>query len=77
MAIKNPSAVGQAINLAAADARQLGRQDDIPYIWKRYVFWEHFCEVIQGSDTEMIQKVIDSKDFDAAMKLFKEVFEGV
>lgn len=74
MAIKNPSAIGQAINLAAADARQIGKESDVNYIFKRFIFWEHFCEVIQNGDKEMIQEVIDSPTFDAAMSAMRKAF---
>lgn len=72
MAVKNPSAIGQSINLAAADARQHGRENDVSYIYKRYVFWSVVCEAIQGSDVEEIQEVIDNKSFDDIIKKFKE-----
>lgn len=75
MATKNPAGVGQAINLAAADARETGNLYDINYLYERFVFWEYFCEMIQGSDAQMIQEVINSKDFDAGMTLLKKAFE--
>lgn len=74
MAIKNPSAIGQAINLAAADARQYNRESDVRYIYKRYVFWTALCEVIQSSEPELIQTAIDSPDFDAVIEQLKGAF---
>lgn len=71
MAIKNPSAIGQAINLAAADAREHGKESDVTYIYKRYVFWSALCEVIQSSDIDMIQEVIGNKDFDKLVEQIK------
>ncbi len=75
MAIKNPAAIGQATNLAAADARENNRDSDVPYIYKRYVFWSVVCEAIQSSNIEQIQTVIDCKDFDDIMKRFKELLK--
>lgn len=73
--MKNPSAIGQAINLAAADARKYGEESNPKYIYKRYVFWSVLCEVIQGGDMDMIQEVLDNPDFDAAIKQMKEAFK--
>jgi hypothetical protein len=39
------------------------------------VFWFGLCEIIQGSDIEMIQEVIDSKDLDDVMKKLAEVMK--
>ncbi len=72
MAIKNPASIGQSINLAAADARQCGRESDVTYIYKRFVFWSVICEAIQSADIEEIQEVIGLKDFDAIIKKLKE-----
>jgi len=65
--MKNPSAIGQAINLAAADARQDGRESDVRYIYKRFVFWTNVCDLIQSSDLEEIQKVLDDPKLDELM----------
>lgn len=75
MAIKNSAAIGQAINLAAADARQNNRECDTIYIYKRYVIWSAICEAIQSSDVEEIQSVINCKTFDDFMKKFKEYLD--
>ena len=72
MAVKNPSAIGQAINLAAADARKQDRESDVNYIYKRYVFWTVVCEAIQSSDVELIQEVIANRNFDELIEKFKE-----
>jgi hypothetical protein len=66
------AAKGQAINLAAADARKHDKESDPKYIYQRYIYWSALCEAIQGSDLDMIQEVIDSKNFDEAIKLLKE-----
>ena len=75
MAIKNPSAIGQSINLAAADARQYGRENDVKYIYQRFVFWSVVCEAIQGSDIEEIQEVIANKDLDSLILKLKETLK--
>jgi len=75
MAFKNPSAIGQAINLAAADARKHDRESDVKYIYQRHVFWTVVCEAIQGSDIEMIQEVIANKDFDSIVQQLKEMMK--
>jgi len=72
MAIKNASAIGQAINLAAADARKHDEESNPAYIYKRYVYWTSICSAIQDSDIEMIQEVIANSDFDSLIKKLKE-----
>ena len=74
MAIKNPASIGQAINLAAADARHHDRESDVRYIYKRYVFWSVLCEVIQGGEPDLIQIAIDSPDFDKVIEQLKQSF---
>lgn len=73
--MKNPSAIGQSINLAAADARQCGRESDVKYIYQRFVFWSVVCEAIQSSNVEEIQEVIDMKNFDDVIKKLKETLK--
>lgn len=68
-------AKGQATNLAAADARKNNRESDVKYIYQRHVFWLTVCEALQGSDLEMIQEVINNKDFDKVIKQLTEVLK--
>ena len=70
-------AKGQAINLAAADAREHNRESDVKYIYSRYVWWLHLCELIQNSPLEEVQTVVDSKDLDKALKQITELMEKV
>lgn len=63
---------GQAFNLAVSDAIQNKQEDNRKYIYKKFIYYHHLADVVQGSDFEMIQKVIDSKDFDKVMELLKE-----
>jgi hypothetical protein len=72
MTLKNASAAGQAINLAAFDARKEDRENDVRYIYQRYVYWTAICDAIQGADIEMIQEVINNSSFDELIKQLKE-----
>lgn len=73
--MKNPSAIGQAINLAAADARKHNEESNPAYIYKRYVYWTHLCELIQNSDLDMIEEVLNKPDVAEAMKQLKKVMD--
>ena len=75
MAIKNPSAIGQAINLAAADARANNRENDVPYIYKRYLIWTDICNAIQSSELENILEVINKRDFEDVLNRLKEALK--
>ena len=71
--MKNPSAIGQAINLAAADARHENRLDDVSYIYKRYLIWTDICNAIQNADQELIEEVINKRDFSEIRKRLREL----
>lgn len=73
--MKNPSAIGQAINLAAADARKNGEENNPKYVYKRYVYWTAVCDAIQSSDIEMVQEVINDSSFDTLIKQLKETLK--
>ena len=73
--MKNPSAIGQAINLAAADAREMNRLDDVNYIYKRYLIWTDICNAIQGADLEMVEEVINNRDFSDIRKRLQEALK--
>lgn len=73
--IKNAAGIGQATNLAAADARQCGRESDVKYIYQRFVFWSVVCEAIQSSNIDEIQEVINLKNFDDVIKKLKETLK--
>lgn len=75
MAIKNPSAIGQAINLAAADARHNNRENDVPYIYKRYLIWTDICNAIQSSELDVIEEVINNRDFSDILSRLKETLK--
>ncbi len=66
---------GQAYNLAILDAVHAGEVNNPKYIYKKFLYYYQLADIIQGSDLELIQEVIDSKDFDKVMALLKEVME--
>ncbi len=74
-AIKNPSAIGQAINLAAQDARHVNRLDDVNYLYMRYLIWTDICTAIQSSDLDMIEEVINNRDFSDVRKRLQEILK--
>ena len=66
---------GQAYNLSINDAVHNGKENDPKYIYKRFVYYYTLADVVQGSDLEMIQEVIDNKDFDKVIKQLSEVMK--
>lgn len=66
---------GQAFNLAVNDAVTKGRENDPTYIYKRFVYYYDLAAIVQGSDLDLIQQVINSKDFDKVMKELREVMK--
>ncbi len=63
---------GQAMNLSVLDAVHAGQTNNPKYIYKKFLYYYQLADIIQGSDLELIQEVVDSKDFDAVMKLLQE-----
>lgn len=66
---------GQAINLAVHDAIARGESENPGWIYKKYVYYYTLAEVIQGSDIDMIQEVIENKNFDDVIKKLKETLK--
>lgn len=66
---------GQAYNLAIADAIQNNEANNPKYIYKRFIYYHQLADVVQGSDFELIQQVIDSPDFDKVVKALAEAFK--
>lgn len=66
---------GQAFNLAVNDAVHNNVADSPKYIYKRFVYYYTLAEVVQGSDIDMIQEVINNKDFDLIINKIKAVME--
>lgn len=66
---------GQAFNLAVNDAVARGQENNPKYIYKKFIYYYHLADIVQGSDLDLIQKVIDNKDFDLVIKLLSEVMK--
>ncbi len=64
---------GQAFNLSVNDAVHNGQENNPKYIYKRFIYYYTLADIVQGSDLDMIQQVIDSKDFDQIIKQLKEI----
>lgn len=67
---------GQAYNLAVNDAVNAGQACNPKYIYQKFIYYYQLADIIQGSDIDMIQEVIDSKDFDKVIALLKETMTG-
>ena len=66
---------GQSYNLAMADAIHNNRENDVKHIYKRFIFYYELGGILQGSDLDMIQEVVDSPDLEKIMKQLKEVMK--
>jgi hypothetical protein len=66
---------GQAFNLAVNDAVSNKQENNPKYIYKRFIYYHTLADVVQGSDFDLIQKVIDSKDFDKVIKQLAEALK--
>ncbi len=66
---------GQAFNLAVMDCVHNSLENSPKHIYKKFIYYYSLADVIQGSDIDMIQEVVDSADFDKVMKLLKEVMK--
>lgn len=66
---------GQAFNLAIHDAIANDQECNPQYIYRRFVFYYSLGDALQGSDMDMIQEVIDNKDFDKVMKDLRGVLQ--
>lgn len=69
------AAKGQAFNLAVHEAVARGKENDPKFIYKRYVFYYTLGDTVQGSDLDMVQEVINNKDFDKVMKQLSEAMK--
>lgn len=64
---------GQAYNLAILDAVNASQANNPKYIYKKFLYYYQLADIVQGSDLDLIQEVIDTKDFDKVMKMLNEV----
>lgn len=69
------AARGQAYNLAVHDAISNKKENDPKYIYSRFVYYYSIGDALQSSDLELIQEVIDSRNFDNVMKELKEALK--
>lgn len=69
------AAVGQAYNLAVHDAIHNNEAENPKYIYKRFVYYYDMGNALQGSDLDLIQEVIDNKEFDKVIKRIREVLK--
>lgn len=66
------AAVGQAYNLAVRDALTNKRENDVKYIYKKFLYYQALGNALQGADVETVQRVIENKEFDEAFKILNE-----
>lgn len=65
---------GQAFNLAVNDAISSESQNDVKYIYKRFLYYYNLAEIVQGSDIDLIQTAINNKEFDSMTQQIKALF---
>ena len=63
---------GQAFNLAVNDAINSGKQGDPRYIYQQYIYYHNLADIVQGSDLDIIQQVLNKPDFDKAIQQLKD-----
>jgi len=63
---------GQAFNLAVNDAISKLRQDDPKYIYQQFIYYYNLADIVQGSDLDMIQSVLNNPNFDKAIQQLRE-----
>lgn len=63
---------GQAFNLAVNDAINSQRANDPKYIYQQFIYYYNLADIVQGSDLDMIQEVLNKPEFNQAIKSLKE-----
>jgi hypothetical protein len=66
---------GQAYNLAVNDAISSGRQGDGKYIYQQFIYYHNLATVVQSSEMDMIQEVLNRPDFEKLIREFSEYFD--
>lgn len=66
---------GQAFNLAVNDAIHNNEHNNAKYIYERFVWYYNLADIVQGSDIDMIQEVLNKPDFDKAVAQFQKLME--
>jgi hypothetical protein len=65
---------GQAFNLAVNDSIAKGESGNPKYIYRQFIYYYNLADIVQGSDLDMIQQVLNNPDFDKAIKQLQTVF---
>lgn len=63
---------GQAFNLSVNDAISQQKQNDPRYIYQQFIYYYELAGIVQSSDLEMIQEVLNKPDFAVAIEKLKE-----
>lgn len=63
---------GQAFNLAVNDAINSQRGNDPKYIYQQFIYYYNLADIVQGSDLDMIQSVLNNPNFDKAIQQLRE-----
>jgi len=63
---------GQAFNLAVNDSISKQKQTDVKYIYQQFIYYYELAGIVQSSDLEMIQEVLNKPDFAEAIKKLQE-----
>ncbi len=66
---------GQAFNLAVNDSISLRKQKDVKYIYQQFIYYYNLAEIVQSSDLDMIQEVLNKPDFAEAIKKLQEAYK--
>jgi len=56
------AAVGQAINLAVADALHHGQENNPKYIYTKVLYYSQIADAVQNSDADMLKEVINNTE---------------
>lgn len=66
---------GQAFNLAVNDSISQGKQGDAKFIYQQFIYYYSLAEIVQSSDLDMIQEVLNKPDFAAAIQKLQETMK--
>lgn len=63
---------GQAFNLAVNDSISKGESGNPKYIYQQFIYYYNLADIVQGSDLDMIQSVLNNPNFDKAIQQLRE-----
>lgn len=66
---------GQAFNLAVNTAIARDKEKDAKYIFQQFIYYYELAGVVQSSDLDMINEVLNRPDFMEAIENIKKCFE--